>query len=714
MICQVTMTLTSSFPMAFGMMMVENVPFMHVICNIATDAQGMGKDTFATVFVAFAISTISVGAFFYLLGHFKMGNVVYFFPKHVIVGCIGGIGIFLFTTGMEGSTNRAWKWEIEVLQEFFSFALIPLWVTSLCFELLLRLLSWKIKDPLLAPFFFVSIPFVFYIALLVLRIPIGKAHQTGWFFEGVVGDVDPFLIWELIDFRLVNWYSVLKSAPTIVALTVFSLMHVPINIPSLSVSTGYQTDMNKELKAHGISNLLSGCCGGLQNYVCYCNSVTYFKCNGGGIVSGLLLAFSSCVFFVIGPSAVVYVPRCMAGCLLMHIGTELTKEALWDSIGTFDVFEYGSVVAITIVMTAYGMTAGLALGVICATLTFTLQTSRNVPPIRAIRSACTLRSSRWRSQQMKSVLNQHSASISVVQLQGNLFFGNATLLSSKVEAMLQKARTSEAIRFVILDFTLVLAIDSSAADTIGNIYDICDRYGVRLCYSRSSKQGLPCALKLAKKIKDYVPKEKVEADIESCNIDHQKSREKKIEEKKSKMSRFDSDGQQPFREREFIIETPSSEEHEDSSSMQGITIGVSSGVHVADSLDEGLAWCEDVMIKEYLPMLNVQDPFFDQSLTLAGHRPIPAYLRQLHALCPFESADVVNRLFSKFVLETVRSGCVLWKQGDESNRAVLLCRGRLSSTLEEEGEELVIEDIPVGHLVSLNINILACLNLIVR
>jgi SulP family sulfate permease len=86
-------------------------------------------------------------------------------------------------------------------------------------------------------------------------------------------------------------------------------MHVPINIPSLSMSTGYTVDMNKELKAHGISNMLSGCCGGLQNYVCYCNSVTYYKCNGGGVISGLFLALSSAVFFFIGPSLVFYVPR---------------------------------------------------------------------------------------------------------------------------------------------------------------------------------------------------------------------------------------------------------------------------------------------------------------------------------------------------------------------------------------------------------------------
>jgi MFS superfamily sulfate permease-like transporter len=48
-------------------------------------------------------------------------------------------------------------------------------------------------------------------------------------------------------------------------------------------------------------------------------------------------------------------PRCMAGCLLMHIGSELVREALWDCLGTLDVFEYSSVVAITIVMSSYGM-----------------------------------------------------------------------------------------------------------------------------------------------------------------------------------------------------------------------------------------------------------------------------------------------------------------------------------------------------------------------
>ena len=45
---------------------------------------------------------------------------------------------------------------------------------------------------------------------------------------------------------------------------------------------------------------------------------------------------------------VYYVPRCMGGCLLMHIGIDLTKESLWDSYHSFDVFEYLSGKSITV------------------------------------------------------------------------------------------------------------------------------------------------------------------------------------------------------------------------------------------------------------------------------------------------------------------------------------------------------------------------------
>jgi MFS superfamily sulfate permease-like transporter len=63
-----------------------------------------------------------------------------------------------------------------------------------------------------------------------------------------------------------NWGAVLETVPAMLALTFFGILHVPINVPALGVSTGMDNvDTNRELVAHGWSNLLSGGCGTVQS-----------------------------------------------------------------------------------------------------------------------------------------------------------------------------------------------------------------------------------------------------------------------------------------------------------------------------------------------------------------------------------------------------------------------------------------------------------------
>lgn len=208
LICQICLTSMSEFPTAVGMMMVENIPFLQVICKLAISSQGEGKDTFATVFYTFALASIVVGVFFYLLGKFKLGYAVYFFPKHIIVGCIGGIGIFIFITGLEVSTSVAWRWESGSIVNYFEDSqLRNLWISSLALELFLRLCLhvFKTSASLLPPFFFIAIPPAFYLSLFILGIPISVAHDYGWFFDQGPAAANTLLLWELMDITRVNW-----------------------------------------------------------------------------------------------------------------------------------------------------------------------------------------------------------------------------------------------------------------------------------------------------------------------------------------------------------------------------------------------------------------------------------------------------------------------------------------------------------------------------
>lgn len=49
------------------------------------------------------------------------------------------------------------------------------------------------------------------------------------------------------------------------ALTFFGVLHVPINVPALGLSTGNDNlNVDRELVSHGISNVLAGFAGSVQ------------------------------------------------------------------------------------------------------------------------------------------------------------------------------------------------------------------------------------------------------------------------------------------------------------------------------------------------------------------------------------------------------------------------------------------------------------------
>lgn len=202
------------------------------------------------------------------------------------------------------------------------------------------------------------------------------------------------------------------------------------------------------------------------------------------------MALASFFFFVHGPDAVANVPRCMAGCLLIHLGFELMREALVDSLDYFDRFEYLSVLIISVAMTVFGMTVGLGMGVLLSLSTFTLQMTQGSFPVRRARRATALKSSRFRPIAQRSFLNGALQDVLILQLQGTLFFGNAVILVQELERYLRQGNLS----CVILDFTLVHYIDSSACDTIASTLRLLKGFSVDLAFVRGSKDGFSCKL----------------------------------------------------------------------------------------------------------------------------------------------------------------------------------------------------------------------------
>ncbi|RUS21595.1 sulfate transporter family protein [Endogone sp. FLAS-F59071] len=454
-----------------GSMMIEVVPFLHIMAERILSYIGEDKahEVIATTIVAFAISTVLTGVVFILLGVFKLGSLIGFFPRHILVGCIGGVGWFLVMTAIEVSARLETQitYNLDTFKTlFFDMHKLSLWTSALGVALLLRLLQKRITHPLFVPLFFMAVPAVFAIVVAIGRWNIEKLREDGWVFPMPEGNAPWWRFYTYFDFTAVNWAAVAETIPAMFALTFFGILHVPINVPALGVSTNQDdVDTNRELVAHGVSNILSGLAGSVQNYLVYTNSLLFIKSGGDSRVAGTMLAIGTLIILMIGPWIVGYIPVMVVGALIFHLGLDLLREALVDTWGIVHYLEYITIVAIVVLMAALGFVEGILLGIIMACVFFVVQNSKRGTAIRAIYTGTSARSTVRRFYRQQKFLAQVAQQILVMRLQGYLFFGTIGQVEKAIRGLLDRRRwDAQPIRFLILDLALVQGIDFSAAE----------------------------------------------------------------------------------------------------------------------------------------------------------------------------------------------------------------------------------------------------------
>jgi SulP family sulfate permease len=228
-------------------------------------------------------------------------------------------------------------------------------------------------------------------------------------------------------------------------------------------------DTDRELLAHGISNILAGMAGSVPNYLCYVNSVLFYRVGGGSRLSGLMLAGATFCVFLSGPGAIGYLPICVVGALIFVLGIDLTKEAVWDTIGRVNSGEYVTIWIIIFVMTYYDFVVGIITGIIVACLFFVIQTSRR-RTVRAVLDGSIARSTVRRHTTQRQFLEEVGQQTQVVKLQGFLYFANISGVEELIRKGLDIATWQEhPIRFLIVDFSLVNGVDFSAAEAFTRI-----------------------------------------------------------------------------------------------------------------------------------------------------------------------------------------------------------------------------------------------------
>ena len=464
------------------------VPFFHNIAFkiVSRIGEDNPKAVLATTITSYAISAILTGAVFFLMGVCRLGSLIGFFPRHVLIGCIGGVGWFLVATGVEVSARLEGNldYNLGTLTKLFSKDTVALWLTPLALAAFLLVVKRSIRSNFLVGGYFIGVGIIFYVFKFALGFEMDTLRDGGWVFEEPPSGNPWWHFYTLYDFKAVDWAAIGHTVPAMFALTFFGVLHVPINVPALGISTGEDNlNVDRELIAHGLSNALSGLLGSIQNYLVYTNSLLFIDSGGNSRLAGILLAFATFGIMVAGPIIIGYIPIMVVGALIFLLGIELLEEALVDTWGRLHKLEYLSVVVIVVTMGAWDFVYGILVGIILACVNFVVQTSRR-SAIRATYSGQIASSTVRRHPTHLRFLKEAGRQTYIIKLAGFLFFGTIVGVENRIRDILAEDKFSDRpIRFVVLDLAHVNGIDFSAAEAFTRINRLLRKKNVVLIVS---------------------------------------------------------------------------------------------------------------------------------------------------------------------------------------------------------------------------------------
>ncbi|PKS10464.1 hypothetical protein jhhlp_002215 [Lomentospora prolificans] len=479
----------SIFKGGVGSELIEVVPFFHNMAETITIRVGRENPdaVIATTIVSYAMSSMLTGMVFYLMGKFKFGYMVGFIPRHILIGCIGGVGFFLIVTGFEVSARLEGgiAYNLETLKRLAHPETLPLWIIPLALAVVLFCGQSRITSKYFLPFYIIAIPILFYLCILALRgVELDSLRGAGWIFEGPPPGEPWWYFYTLYKFNLVRWDAVIETIPAMFALTFFGILHVPINVPALSLNTGEDNaDLDRELRLHGYSNFLSGCAGSIQNYLVYANTMFFMRSGGDSRLAGVMLAGFTFLVMTVGPSTIHFIPVMMVGTLIFDLGFELLFEAVWLPRKKLKVGEYITVIVIVLVMGVYDFVVGIGIGILLAFVTLIMQTAA-IPAVRAAYSGEVVTSTVRRNPSQSHYLKDVGRQIFIVKLTGYLFFGTIVSVEERIRNLIDDRTFSECpIRFLVIDLWHVTGLDYSAGEAFNRISRILDKKGVVLILS---------------------------------------------------------------------------------------------------------------------------------------------------------------------------------------------------------------------------------------
>ena len=223
---------------------------------------------------------------------------VAYFPRTVLTGAIGAIGVSLFVLGLElslpassGPLTLKSAWLVLFNRShlgIFLASVLPAVFLSLSTHstLIERLSRGATQHALYVPAYLLITAAAFWVAVAALGLANEEGMQMlarrGWLFMIEESAQNPqdigraWMYWKLFDWDKVEWHAMKGAVVDIVLLVVIGVLNLPLFIPMLAFALDVPSyDMDHEFLGHGVANILAGVVGTLPNLVVCLTSRMY-------------------------------------------------------------------------------------------------------------------------------------------------------------------------------------------------------------------------------------------------------------------------------------------------------------------------------------------------------------------------------------------------------------------------------------------------------
>jgi len=417
-----------------------------------------------TVLAAIASSTLLVGLSLFFLGTYKLGNIVRFTPYPVIGGFLAGSGWLLVTGSFRVITGEPFS--IHSLENMISSGQIMDWLPCAVFGTIAYLAVRFSRLFFTLPALVFSAIVIFYVWLNFDHHNLSDARQHGWIL-GVQPDTGLKHIQTFPSLLGADWSVIVNQYSTLIALLLTSIVSILLNTSALELAADEEIDLNKELRAAGLANLLGGFSGGMIGFQSLSLSALPL---GMGVRSRLVGLFSAlvCLFLLwFGTGLLGYIPKFILGGILFYNGISFLAEWIIDAYFRMIREDYFLVVLILAIVAVFGYLQGIGAGIIIATVLFVLKYS-SVNVISSILSGDNHHSTVDRSPLEARLLDKEGGQIHILRLKGFIFFGSANNLFYTIRDR-QADPNLPRLAYVILDFQQVSGLDTSGIVSISKL-----------------------------------------------------------------------------------------------------------------------------------------------------------------------------------------------------------------------------------------------------